>query len=177
MAITRRQTLIAAGALAVTGAGGALLWRRQQQHAAQMQQAAQIGFTRLDGGTPGTARLADWHGRALLLNFWATSCSTCVAEMPLLAAIYREFAGPRFDALALAMDYDPPDQVIAFARSRELPFPVGHDASGEVARAMGPVYLTPTTLLLDASGALFRRYLGPPDPAQLRAAIAQITAA
>lgn len=169
--LTRRQGLMAVGGTALALAAGASLWRDYSQGQAQRQTAAQLKFPVLDGRS---ARLMDWRGRVLLLNFWATSCSTCVAEMPVLSAIYQQFAGPHFDTLAVAMSYDSPQQVRAFARTRALPFSVGWDANGALARALGPVYLTPTTLLLDKAGQLYRRYLGPPEPARLRAAIAEV---
>lgn len=43
-----------------------------------------------------------------LINFWATSCTTCVAEMPMLSATYEKFRGRGYEIIAVAMKYDPP---------------------------------------------------------------------
>lgn len=68
-----------------------------------------------------------FQGRFTLVNFWATSCSSCVAEMPQLAATYRKYQARGFDTLAVAMQYDPPSYVVNFAQTHALPFKVAID--------------------------------------------------
>ena len=58
------------------------------------------------------------------MNFWATSCTTCVHEMPLIVATHEKFKARGFETLAVAMRYDPPAYVINFAETRKLPFGV-----------------------------------------------------
>ena len=60
-------------------------------------------------------------GQVTLVNFWATSCTTCVAEMPMLAKVYTEYAPKGYRTIAVAMDYDPIDYVRNFSTSRALP--------------------------------------------------------
>ena len=55
--------------------------------------------------------LAALRGQVVLVNFWATSCTTCVAEMPQLMALHQRFQPRAFETLAVAMSYDPPARV------------------------------------------------------------------
>lgn len=122
--------------------------------------APQINYTLLDGRK---ASLGDLRGKVVLINFWATSCTSCVAEMPQIVATHEKFKSRGFETLAVAMSYDPPAFVANFAESRKLPFGVVIDNTGAIAQGFGDVRLTPTTFLLDKRGAIVRRYVGPPD--------------
>jgi peroxiredoxin len=113
-------------------------------------------------------------GKVTLVNFWATSCTTCVAEMPEIVATYRKFAPQGYDTVAVAMSYDPPAYVVNFAQSRSLPFKVAIDNTGAVAKAWGDVKLTPTTYLVNKKGEIVKRYVGTPDFAAMHALIGQL---
>lgn len=126
--------------------------------------APQTSFTLLDGSSRTTA---DLKGKVALVNFWATSCTTCVAEMPMLVATHEKFRGRGYDTIAVAMSYDPPSYVVNFAHTRNLPFPVAIDNTGAVAKAWGDVKLTPTTFLLNKQGEIVKRFVGKPDFAEL----------
>ena len=132
---------------------------------------ADTPFTLLDGSKSSTGQ---FKGRVTLVNFWATSCSTCVKEMPELAATYEAFRTRGFDTLAVAMSYDPPAYVMAFAKSRALPFKVAMDHDGLLAKNFGDVQITPTSFLLDQQGRIVKRYVGEPDFAALRGLIEQL---
>ena len=122
--------------------------------------APQIQYTLLDGRK---ASLGDLRGKVVLINFWATSCTSCVAEMPQIVAKHEKFKSRGFETLAVAMSYDPPAFVANFAESRKLPFGVVIDNTGAIAQGFGDVRLTPTTFVVDKRGAIVRRYVGPPD--------------
>ena len=130
-------------------------------------------FVLLDGSKHSTA---DLKGRVTLVNFWATSCTTCVAEMPKIVATYDKYHGKGFDTLAVAMSYDPPAYVVNFAQSRQLPFKIAIDNTGSVANAWGKVELTPTTYLVDKQGQIVKRYVGEPDFAELHQLIERLLA-
>lgn len=117
------------------------------------------------------------RGKVLLVNFWATSRTTCVKEMPQLVATHQQYAARGFETVAVAMSYDPPNYVAAFASSRRLPFKVALDPTGEVARAFGDIRLTPTTFLIDRKGRIVKRYLGEPDFQALGALVDKLLAA
>lgn len=110
---------------------------------------------------------AELRGKVVLVNFWATSCVTCVKEMPKLVATYRKHRDRGFETIAVAMSYDPPNYVLRYAEKNALPFKVVLDPVGAAARAFGDVSLTPTTFVIDRRGTIVKRYLGEPDFAEL----------
>jgi peroxiredoxin len=128
----------------------------------------QAQFVALAGDSFSTA---DLRGRVVLVNFWATSCVTCVAEMPKMVDTWRKFAPRGYETVAVAMSYDHPNAVAEFVRKWALPFRVALDSSGAVARAFGNVRVTPTTYLLDRSGRIVAKYVGEPDWKEFHARI------
>lgn len=129
------------------------LWQFQ----GDSQLAPDVSFTDLEGNTFTTQ---DLRGKVVLVKFWATSCTTCIAQMPGTIERYLEMKDRGFDTVAVAMHYDPPNYVLNFTQSREIPFPVVIDAQGTLAKAFGDVTLTPTTFLIDKHGKIIKRYLG-----------------
>ena len=96
--------------------------------------------------------------------------------MPQLVATQRKFQAQGLQTLAVAMQYDPPAYVIQFAQSRQLPFQVVMDHTGELAQAFGPVQLTPTTFVVNKKGEIVKRYIGEPDFAALHTLLGQLLA-
>ena len=131
-------------------------------------------FVLLDGSTRTTA---DLKGKVTLVNFWATSCVTCVAEMPQIIATHEKYQARGYQTLAVAMSYDPPAYVVNFAQTRKLPFEVAIDNTGAAAKAWGDVRLTPTTYIVDKRGEIVKRYVGAPDFAELHQLIEKLLAA
>lgn len=118
----------------------------------------------LDGGLLDFGR-AD--GKVRLVEFWSTSCAPCVRGMPALAEAHRRHAARGFEVVAVAMPYDAPVHVQAFAARENLPFRVGFDPAGEVERSFGGVRATPTSYLIDRDGRIVKRIIGNPDHRQL----------
>ena len=137
------------------------------------ERAPASSFVLLDGSKLSTAEL---QGKVTLINFWATSCTSCVAEMPELVATYNKYKDKGYETLAVAMSYDPPAYVVNFAESRKLPFKVAIDNTGANAQAWGDVKLTPTTYLLNKRGEIVKRYVGAPDFAELHRLIEKLLA-
>lgn len=135
--------------------------------------APQSTFVLLDGSQQTTA---DLKGKVTLVNFWATSCTTCVAEMPEITATYDKYKSRGFETLAVAMSYDPPSYVVNFTQTRKLPFKVAIDNTGAVARAWGDVKLTPTTYIVNKRGEIVKRYVGEPNFAELHELIEKLLA-
>ena len=130
-------------------------------------------FVLLDGSKTDTTQ---FKGKVTLVNFWATSCVSCVAEMPKLIATHEKYKPMGFNTMAVAMSYDPPSYVVNFAQSRQLPFSVAIDNTGEVAKAWEDVKLTPTTFIVNKQGAIVKRYVGEPNFQELHQLIERLLA-
>jgi peroxiredoxin len=122
--------------------------------------APDVTFTNLKGEK---ITSQDLRGKVVMVNFWATSCVTCIKEMPQLVDTYNKFKGSGFELVAVAMSYDPPNYVLNYAQTRSLPFHVALDTQGELAKSFGDVKLTPTTFLIDKKGNIIKRYVGEPE--------------
>lgn len=128
------------------------------------QQAPSVNFKGIDGQQTSSDNL---RGKVVMVNFWATSCTTCVKEMPEMVQTYNKYKGQGLEFVAVAMSYDPPNYVLNYAQTRQLPFRVALDTDGSVARAFGDVKLTPTTYVIDKQGRILKRYVGEPQFAEL----------
>lgn len=146
--------LIVLGVVVAMGSLAALLWLKAPEV------VPDVAFTSLKGQKQ---RLADLQGKVVLVNFWATSCVTCVSEMPKMVETYQKYHTQGYEMIAVAMSYDRPDYVVNFAETRQLPFTVALDTQGDIARRFGDIKLTPTTILIDRQGRIVRRYVGEPD--------------
>jgi peroxiredoxin len=163
---TRMAWTLGAAALAVAAAGAFFV-------AGGAEAAPQTTFVLLDGSRTTTA---DLKGKVTLVNFWATSCTTCVAEMPKMVSTYVKYHPKGYEHMAVAMSYDPPSYVVNYAQTRKLPFSVAIDNTGAVAKAWGEVQLTPTSYLVNKKGEIVKRYVGEPNFAELHALIEKLLA-
>lgn len=103
-------------------------------------------------------------GKVTLVNFWATSCVGCVAEMPELIATQAKYGSQGYQTIAIAMDYDPEDHIKEFLTKYDMSqFIVTKDKTGAVAKAYGNVQLTPTSVLVNSSGDIVTTIVGEPN--------------
>jgi len=108
-----------------------------------------------------TWRAADLRGRAILLNFWASWCEPCRAEMPTLQQV-ADFYGPE-KLLVLAINFkEPAARALQFAKTTGVTVPVLLDLDGKAAKAWG-VKVFPTTLAMDVAGRPRLRVKGEVD--------------
>tara|TARA_R110001599_G_scaffold353840_1_gene599738 strand:- start:21497 stop:22099 length:603 start_codon:yes stop_codon:yes gene_type:complete len=119
----------------------------------------------------------DLQGKVVMVNFWATSCTTCVKEMPELVDTYTKYHKQGLEFIAVAMAYDPPNYVLNFVETRKLPFIVSLDTQGKLAQAFGNVQLTPTTFVINKEGEILKVYVGEPDFAALHQLLEKALAA
>jgi len=126
--------------------------------------APPVTFTSLSGEKISMESL---RGKVVLVNFWATSCTTCMHEMPSMVKTYNKYKDKGLDFVAVAMSYDPPNYVLNYAKTRSLPFKVALDVQGDLAHSFGDVALTPTTYVIDKQGNIIKRYVGEPEFASL----------
>lgn len=142
---------------------GTLAWLALAPHG--LQRRPDISLHAVDGRV---LKLSDYHDRPLLVTFWATTCRSCMDEMPRLVRLYRELAPRGLGMIAIAMSYDPPDRVVAVRNERRLPYPVALDIHADASRAFGNVELTPTTFLFAPDGRLVFSKTGIPDMKRLQ---------
>jgi len=121
--------------------------------------------------------LEQLKGKVVMVNFWATSCTTCVAEMPEMIKTYDKYHAQGLEYIAVAMSYDPPNYVLNFTETRQLPFMVTLDLEGKLAGSFGDVKLTPTTFVIDKQGNIIKKYVGAPEFSELHQLIEKQIAA
>ena len=107
----------------------------------------------------GLVTLSTYRGRPVLLNFWASWCGPCRAEMPYFQAVYEEAEGEGLALLAINVGEDRA-RVQSFVREQRLTFTVGLDLDGDVARAyrVGPPL--PASFFIDREGVIRRIAIG-----------------
>jgi thiol-disulfide isomerase/thioredoxin len=114
------------------------------------------------------------RGGPVLVNFWATSCPTCIEEIPELVRLHRDYATRGLTVIGVAMPHDPPPAVINFSRERQIPYAIALDVEGRQASAFGKVRLTPTNILIDREGMIVARLQGRLDIDRTRQHIEQL---
>ncbi len=127
-------------------------------------QAPDVNIITIDGKS---MHLSDLKGKIVLVDFWATSCPGCIVEMPKFVETYQQYHDKGFELVAVAMSYDPPDQVMNYREKAALPFMVAHDTKGEISAGFGEITLTPTAFLIDKKGNIIRKVIGDMDFASL----------
>ncbi|MGZ5000744.1 MAG: TlpA disulfide reductase family protein [Methylomonas sp.] len=107
-----------------------------------------------------TISLTELKGKPVLVTFWATDCPGCIEEIPHLIALHQQFASSGLTIIAVAMPYDPPNQVLATANAKQLPYAVALDPNSDHTKAFGSVQLTPTSFLIDRNGVIVMQKIG-----------------
>ena len=107
----------------------------------------------------GVADLAGLRGKVVLLNFWATWCGPCKAEIPWFIEFAKRYQSAGFEVLGVSMDDDGWDSVRPFIAARNISFPIvlGDD---RLASRYGGVESLPETILIDRSGKIAFKHVG-----------------
>ncbi|KUP93053.1 TlpA family protein disulfide reductase [Tritonibacter horizontis] len=170
MRLVRQLSLYMALALGANAAFGADLsaleslragdMKKLVLHAAPKPVSDAVFFLEDDGGT---ATLADYQGKYVLLNFWATWCAPCRKEMPMLSELQKTFGGETFEVLTLASGRNSPAGIRKFLDGIGVEnLPRHQDPKGDVARDMA-VFGLPITVILDPKGNEIGRLRGEAD--------------
>ena len=137
--------------------------------AAAVPPAAQhpaLVVTTLDGKT---FDLAAERGKWVVVNFWATWCSPCIAETPAISKYVT--AHKDVAAIGLAWDRSPRSDVVAFARAHPVRYPLAQVDPDHVPKGLSAPAALPTTYLIAPDGKVAKQFLGPIDAKELDAAI------
>jgi thiol-disulfide isomerase/thioredoxin len=157
----REWILLAAVALAAGAAGYAYnAWRTAPQHEAANAVAALHSSTLPDlDGKPQS--VAQWRGKVVVVNFWATWCAPCREEIPLLIELQKKYEARGLQLVGIAVDQ--PDKVRAYAAEMGMNFPVliGGLEAMDLARALGNrAGVLPFTVVLNRESAISLRQVG-----------------
>ncbi|MBA3282619.1 MAG: TlpA family protein disulfide reductase [Acidimicrobiia bacterium] len=120
----------------------------------KVEKVPDVAVTRFDGTT---ARLGDYRGQALVVNFWATWCAPCVREMPEFQGVYTDL-GEQVTFVGINVR-DDLDSARALARKTGVTYDLVSDADGSVAEAFGVVNF-PTTVLVLPDGSIVDTKVG-----------------
>jgi thiol-disulfide isomerase/thioredoxin len=121
--------------------------------------------TDLRSGRPIT--LADYHGKVILLNVWATWCPPCRVEMPSMERLHQKLAGTDFRIVAVSVDGDAfysaeregPREIMAFVNQMGLHFDILHDPSGAI-RTSYQTTGVPESFVIDRDGVIVKKVIG-----------------
>lgn len=155
----RQQWTLVAGLMMTAVFGVALAIKLRPQLALLGIGSPAPSFEAVDlrAGKPVT--LADYRGKVVLLNVWATWCPPCIQEMPSMERLHRQFAGTDFIVLGVSIDEDPPEKVLTFANDLGVTFDILHDRSG----AIQGIYQTtgvPESFIIDRGGTIVKKVIG-----------------
>ena len=161
--VDRRRAILFGGVAAAAAAAGAgfAWWRFGQPFAGDAFAPASLWASSFQTPSGSTLEMQVLRGKPLLINFWATWCPPCVAELPLIDAFYREHAAQGWHVVGLAIDQ--PNAVRAFLARIPVGFPVGLAGleGTELGRALGNGAGTlPFSVVIGANGAVLGRKMG-----------------
>ena len=107
-------------------------------------------------------RLADYKGKVVLLNIWATWCPPCVEEMPSMEELYQKLKAEGFEILAVSMDISGAQAVRPFMEKHKLNFPALTDTEGAV-KSLYQTTGVPESFIIDKDGIIVEKVIGPRD--------------
>lgn len=158
------------GAVIFFGGNQSLSLARERQVPQRGQKFPEFTLEGLDGNK---YSMSDFAGKPVIVNFWATWCDPCKAEMPLFESIYRQ----QSNVVVLGVNYNEPVNVIRrFIEERGLTFPILLDEEGKIAEKF-QVFGFPTTYFIDRDGILRETYVGQLDEVMLSTYLEKIGAA
>ena len=113
----------------------------------------------LDGKT---VNLADYKGKVVLLNIWATWCPPCVEEMPSMEKLHQKLKDEDFKILAVSIDVSGAKAVIPFMKKHKLSFSVLTDTEGAI-KSLYQTTGVPESFIIDKQGIIVEKVIGPRD--------------
>lgn len=112
-----------------------------------------------------SVRLADYRGKVIVLNFWATWCGPCEVEIPELVETYAHYKDQGVVVLGVSID-DSAETLRAYAPQKKMNYPVLL-MQDDVDEAYGPIFGVPVTFFIGRDGTISRKHFGPVTKAQV----------
>lgn len=138
----------------------------KSQPAAKLPQMAKVGYIAPDFQLKNLkgewVDLNAFRGKIILINFWATWCGPCRAEMPSMEEMYNGFNRKDFEILAVSTDEDGLRSVVPFLQEYRFSFPVLIDDTLRINDLYG-VSSIPTSVIVDRNGMITNRFFGAID--------------
>ena len=104
-------------------------------------------------------RRADWEGRVVVLNFWATWCAPCREEIPRLIDLQREYSPDEVRVVGVSIDEEGASVVRPYAEEMDISYPLILDPERTLAEKYGGHYAVPTTFIIGPNGNIRQRYM------------------
>ena len=118
-----------------------------------------------------TIRLKDLQGKAVLITFWASNCTSCIKEIPHFISLYNDYHQTGLEIIAIAMYYDRPNYVVDTSKTYQIPYDIVLDLDMQLATVFDDVSLTPTTFLINPAGQIVYKTTGLIDLANIQSRI------
>jgi cytochrome c biogenesis protein CcmG, thiol:disulfide interchange protein DsbE len=150
----RNLVLLVTGALVAILAGSAV-WSASDTPAEEPTSSLDVPFRFMDGSE---GNLADFAGKPLVVNFWASWCPACVAEMPDFEQVHAGL-GDQVVFLGLNMQETDPAAAKQLVAATGVSYLLGSDPDGNIFNEFGGIAM-PTTVLIDANGTVVRNHAG-----------------
>ncbi len=144
----------------VFGAALAIKIRPQMDLIGVGSRAPEFRATDVRTGRP-VAR-ADYRGKVVLLNVWATWCQPCRVEMPSMERLHRRLGGSDFKVVAVSIDEQSDSVVMAFATELGLSFDILHDQAGTIKQTYQATGV-PESWVIDRDGVIVKKIIGPSE--------------
>lgn len=116
--------------------------------------------------------LADYRGKVVLLDFWATWCAPCLEEVPHFVDLQKRLGGDGLQVIGISMD-DEPKPVQEFYRTHGMNYPVAL-GDAKLAESYGGILGLPVAFVLDRNGHIVKKFVGATDPAKIEEEVRRV---
>lgn len=157
----RRALLIGSTAAAAAGLGAGLAWHRLQPEPVATEVVEQFFSLSFPDAAGAAQPLAQWRGKLLVVNFWATWCAPCIEEMPELEEVRQLYRSRNVEVIGIGIDSAAKIRAFRDDMKLTLPLLVAGAGGSEIGRLLGNgVGALPYTVLIDPKRRLVQRKLG-----------------
>jgi len=120
-----------------------------------------------------SVKLSDYKGKVVILDFWATWCPPCRAEIPSFVELQKEYGKQGLTVIGVSLDQGGVAGVAAFAKAQGINYPIVM-GNQDVAAAYGGIEAIPTTFVIDPSGNIVAQHQGYTDKSEFEAEVKKL---